>query len=236
MLAVLPLKSFALAKSRLSGVLDASLRARLMRAMACDVLEALLGCARIKRIVVLSDDLEAKKLACGYGVEWQSDRSVSCRPGLNGGLRGAAINFVSQGENAMLVVHGDLPLLTSGEIDDVVSAWEALSGPKRVALVPSADRQGTHIVLAGPPDALDFQFGPNSFALHAAQAHRKGLSLAVLNLAGAGADVDTERDLRRLTAARTVGAHTRRVLPDITNTLETSHWIEEHVPEAYFER
>mgnify|MGYP001183629231 FL=1 len=61
--AVVPVKAFASAKQRLSGVLTGSQRAELARAMLQDVIATLRATTRISRILVVTNDIEVFECA-----------------------------------------------------------------------------------------------------------------------------------------------------------------------------
>ena len=211
--AVVPLRSFHEAKQRLASALDDGARAALFRAMVRDVLAALAEVPELATAVI-TDDPEVRAEAEAGGVRVLSEAALAERPGLNGAVAGAARWVAEQGGQGVLVLHGDLPLLTAGDLRAMLDAWRALPGERRVVLAPSADQDGTNGLLAGPPDALAFSYGPGSFARHRAQAEQ-GANLKVLSLAGVAADVDNPADLTRICqAAREgrCGAHTADVL------------------------
>ncbi len=211
--AVVPLRSFHEAKQRLASLLDDAARASLFRAMVQDVLSALAAVPELATVVV-TDDAEVRAEAERFGVRVLAEAALAQAPGLNGAVAGAARWVAGQGGQAMLVLHGDLPLLSPDDLRAMLAAHRALSGERRVVLAPSADRDGTNGLLLSPPEAIGFHYGVGSFARHQAAVQGEA-ELAVLSLAGVAADVDNPSDLQRVCEAARAGhcgPHTARAL------------------------
>src|SRR5262249_23141810 len=74
--------------------------------------------------------------------------------------------------------------------------------PPSVALVPSLDGDGTNAVLASPPTALEFAFGPGSFARHKRLLQDRGIEPTIVRCPGIELDIDTPQDLALLLRGR----------------------------------
>ena len=97
-----------------------------------------------------------------------------------------------RGADALAVVLGDLPLLTS----DALSAALRTVGP--VVLARSKDGAGTNLLLRRPPRAIRPRFGTNSFAAHREEAAGKGLPVAVVDAPELAFDLDAPDDILSL--------------------------------------
>ena len=191
--AIVPLNSRSQAKTRLSSVLDAAGRANLSRWLAWRVISALHQ-AEIAHIGVVSPDDDILRWAWQSGV--QPVRQIGS--GLNAALDIGRAWATQRQADALMVVLGDLPLLTG---DDVLAlASQAADAPETPAVTMAPDRagQGTNILLLRPPDALTFAFGEDSLARHTALARAAGIEPHLMRLPGAAFDVDTPDDLREL--------------------------------------
>lgn len=181
MLAVLPVKGFAAAKSRLDGVLEPSRRAALSRAVARRVAAA---CAAAgAEVVVVTPDEEVACWAVEAGLEVLAEP-----PG--GGLDGAATAgaALARGRgSAWCIVHADLPLLTPAHLQEIAAG----ARPGTAVLAPS--RHGGTNLLAGT-QPMPFAYGPGSFHRHLAAARH--LERRVLVTVGTALDLDTPEDLR----------------------------------------
>ena len=195
---LLPLKEFAAAKQRLSGLLSAAERAHLFQAMVEDVLGVLTTHADIERVVVCSRDHSAQWLASHYDIEFL-DESMLGANDLNSAVNTAAQRLAAEGCDDLLVVHGDLPLLS---VDDISSflAQHRRAGATAVTMAPDRRRSGTNLLAWRPLPLFSVCYGVDSFALHCAQARQLEIEPTICDLSGARCDIDEPEDLLFLIA------------------------------------
>jgi len=193
-LAVVPINRLAAAKSRLAPALSGVERRELALWMAGRVLEAVKRSGAVDAIAVVSPDDEALAWARarGAGVIMQE------YGGLNAGLALAREEALARGAGALLVLLGDLPRLTPGEVTRLVSSVEHVDSAQSVVLAPDREGQGTNGLLLRPPDLLPFAYGLGSFERHRAIARAFGVEPLVVASPGLAFDVDTPADLREL--------------------------------------
>ena len=190
--ALVPLKDLILAKTRLSGVLTSIERRALAQAMVEDVLDVLSRHQHITRITLVSDDPGASMLAQKYGADCWTESSLGCR-GLNPLIQCASERLLAAGEEPLVVLHGDLPLLTGEDISHVVESQQALSG-----LIVGCDSKGvgTNLLAFNAASTPRFCFGADSCAAHIAGAKNAGVAVQILQRSGIGLDVDEAPDLQ----------------------------------------
>ncbi len=191
--AIIPAKPFALGKSRLACVLDASTRATLNRALFEHVFEvatAELGPGRVA-VVTADADLLARVQAQGaHAVREQTADD------LNVALAQATRYVASRGAPAVLVLPSDLPYLSGGDI----AVLRAAAGPAPcAAIAPDAADEGTNALLLAPPDPDFFRFGAASFAAHVEAGRTRGLATRIVRRPGLARDLDTPEDYRMFT-------------------------------------
>jgi 2-phospho-L-lactate guanylyltransferase len=207
-LAILPIKPFAAGKQRLAEELTPGPRAALAQAMFSDVLVALRRSRGVHRVVVITGDRVAQRLAAGYGASVLDD----AQQGHNAAAARAIDWAVREGEPAVLLVPGDCPLADPTEIDALIADHRG----ERTLIVPDRHGTGTNALLLTPPTILMPSFGPGSCARHAAAAAAVGALHSVTAVPTLALDVDTPEDLDALEAAlagRHGGAaHTRGML------------------------
>ena len=191
--AIVPLNSRSQAKTRLASVLNSAGRAALSRWLAQRVLGALRN-ARIASIGVVSPDDEVLRWAWRHGAQPVRQEGS----GLNAALDIGRAWATRRQADALMVVLGDLPLLTVDDVLALVSQVEEMRETPSVTMAPDRAGQGTNILLLRPPDALAFAFGEDSLARHTALARAEGIEPHVMRLPGAAFDVDTPDDLREL--------------------------------------
>ena len=207
--AILPVKSFAQAKQRLRHELAPHDRRALVEAMFADSLVALGRVAELERIVVVSGDRVAQRIAGGYGASVVEDEERGHNTAATRGIRVLVEDRIER----VLLVPGDCPLLSPVDLDSLLNH----AADERVALiVPDRHGTGTNALLLAPPDVLAPSFGPDSRRRHLADAQAAGVPAEVVELDSLALDIDTPDDLDALqrTLASTHGgaAHTRGML------------------------
>ncbi len=207
--AILPIKSFAEAKQRLREDLAAHDRRALVEAMFADALVALGRVPSLERIVVVSGDRVAQRIAGGYGANVVEDDERGHNTAAAQGIRAV----LEDGIERALLVPGDCPLLSPADLDALLTHP---TGERSALIVPDRHGTGTNALLLTPPDVLAPSFGPDSRRRHMADASAAGVPAEVVELDSLALDVDTLDDLEALrrTLERTHGgaAHTRGML------------------------
>jgi len=194
--AVLPIKTYARAKHRLSEAVDVPDRRALAEAMVGDVLATLPAVPGLDRVIaVTAEPLAASAaLEAGADVVHDPDEAGQSAAALIG-IRAA----LDAGAGRVLLVPGDCPALDAEEVGSLL----ARQGRAGVVIVPDRHGAGTNALLLSPPAVIVPSFGPGSFARHAARAHAAETVVRVAELRSLGLDVDTPDDLRALRAALT---------------------------------
>lgn len=193
MWAVVPSKQFGSAKKRLAALLSEAERTALAEVMLRDVLAALQSSEHVEGIVVVSKEPAAETFAHAYGAHYlpesESDLSLAV---VQGG------QFVaSQGAEAMLMVPGDVPLLSPQEIDELI---ERHGSAPSLTLVSDREGTGTNGLVVSPIDLIDFSYGINSFSLHSDAGHKANATVRSVVLEGLSLDIDTPEDVKELMA------------------------------------
>ena len=175
---LVPVKTFALAKGRLSDALDPLARARLAQEMAAHVVRVQQGVTT----AVCCDDVGVAEWALSVGA------SVIWVPGtdLNGAVQHGVSELRRKGYESVAVAHGDLPLAAS---------LAPLLGWVGVTLVPDRHRAGSNVISF--PTSIDFQFsyGADSMRRHVAEAVRHGCGVRIVHNPNLGWDIDYPSDL-----------------------------------------
>ncbi len=190
--AVVPLKDLSGGKQRLKPALSRNQRAGLIRAMAEDVLEALTASSAIDHVVILSNDEAVKELADAYGASLLRDDEAT---GLSGAVEKAAQHLKQLGIATMVSVHGDLPLASSADFDDVLGTRRPAPS---LTIVPSHDADGSNVMVSSPPDVVAFHYGKASLLAHLDAAGAAGIEVEICPNQNLGLDVDTPSDLKML--------------------------------------
>jgi len=187
--AVIPVKDFNQAKSRLAAILDADERRQLSRVMLRDVLAAASGATRIAGIIVVTNDPEAADLAAAVEARVLNG---TANLGPTEAVSAAARLLSAEGHAGMMSIPGDVPLSTPAEIDLVLDTHDIAPA---VSLVPDGDGGGSNAIVCSPPEVISLSFGEGSFSAHLDTAKQHGIEARVVRPPGLGLDVDHPEDL-----------------------------------------
>ena len=187
--AVLPLKGLRDAKNRLSNILSPQERAGLVTAMAQDMLSALIATPKLAGVLVISNSADIKNLVQNYPVELIPEGEEK---GLNGAISQAAKVLVSRDAVAMMVIHGDIPLVRPEDINTVL---DAIQSAPSVTITPCKQKDGTNVMVCCPPDVIAFEYGKQSYSKHILAALDKGIEPTKISNEHLAIDIDTEGDL-----------------------------------------
>ena len=202
--AILPVKSFGLAKQRLRDGLDPATREALVEAMFIDVLDSL-GQVRLDEIMVVTTSPLAQSIASASGATVLTDRETGHSDAAALGIQAAML----QGADRALLVPGDCPVLDPAEVDALLARPV---DPPAVVVVPDRHGTGTNALLLTPPDALAPSFGPGSCERHATLARERGTNVEIVAVPSLAMDIDTPEDLEALTDAPDRAGSTRQLL------------------------
>jgi 2-phospho-L-lactate/phosphoenolpyruvate guanylyltransferase len=193
--AVIPVKPFSSAKSRLAPILSSFERASLARLMFEDVLDAVSAARSLAGFAVVTCDGEAAAMASA-----RAGRVVreSGELGLTHAV-GTAFLALSGIAAGVVVVPADIPHLPSATIDAVVDR----TAQRSVTMVPAICDGGTNLLSVRPWHLLLPQFGPGSFDRHSRAALRMGARTAIHICPMASWDLDRPRDLLTFLAFNT---------------------------------
>lgn len=196
--ALVPVKSLSLGKSRLTGISD-DRRRELAVAFALDTLAAVLATPTVSEVVVVSSDPDVVAHAQRLGCTVEPDTGD-----LNGSLRAAAERLGRTRPGTVpFALCADLPALDPGDLEAALSQV----APGSASFVADHDGVGTTLYAASYA-GFDPRFGPGSCAAHRAA----GAVEVVGDLLRLRSDVDSMADLEALAAAGRLGSHTGAVL------------------------
>ena len=195
--AAVPVKAFTGAKQRTASVLTPAQREVLAATMLEDVLDRL---GRLPRAWPASWSTRSirwrRRLAERYGARVVTEGALD---GHTGAVNGMARVLAAEGQGRLLTMPGDIPRVTSAEIDAVVSSCRAAPS---FTIVPAHDELGSNAVLCAPPFSVPLRFGDDSYFPHLMAARAQGIEPTIVRLPGIGLDIDHPADLRAFMAAR----------------------------------
>ncbi len=189
-IAVLPVKRFDTAHSRLAGVLTPEQRKRLAEANFLDSLGKIRHCRTIDRTLVVSAEPGVQRQARWLG------HDVLAQSGDGGHSHAAAAGAraaIRLGADRVAMLPTDCPLLDPAEIDEHLGRT-----PRAALIVPDRHGTGTNALVLSPPDAFEPAFGRGSCARHVSRARAAGIQFALERLDSLGPDLDTPEDMTAL--------------------------------------
>jgi 2-phospho-L-lactate/phosphoenolpyruvate guanylyltransferase len=192
--AVVPVKRFALAKSRLASGVDDARRPELVAAMIADVLEAIGRARQVERTIVVSEEPRAAELAAAAGAELLSDFDDSSH---SAAAVAGMTRAETQGARCVALLPGDCPLLDPRELDRILTGVP----DHYVTVIPDRHGTGTNALVMAPPNAIEPSFGEGSCARHVEAARAAGIPYGVEEVPSLGLDLDTPADIVALTMA-----------------------------------
>ena len=186
---IIPIKSLNQAKHRLKHVLYPDERQEFFKAMFEDVLSTMMSVPDFEQVAVATVCPAAGIIAKKYGA---IVLSTSHDQGQTAAVVRSAKILDARGITSMLVIPGDVPLVTVEEIKIVLDLHEKAPS---MTIVPAQDELGSNCIALSPTIAAPLRFGPNSYFPHLETARKLGLSLQSPKLPGLGLDIDTPEDL-----------------------------------------
>ncbi|HEU0251310.1 MAG TPA: 2-phospho-L-lactate guanylyltransferase [Solirubrobacteraceae bacterium] len=208
--AILPVKRFPLAKTRLGESVTEALRLDLARAMVGDVLSSLRDCPAVEVTIVVTCEQSVAAAARYLGATVVDDtredgQSAAAELGIASAL---ADEF-----ERVVCVPGDCPALDPDELSGLLQGEGTEAG---VTIVPDRHGRGTNGLVLAPPDAISPSFGPDSRARHEQLAQAAGKEWRIAQPSSLLLDIDTGEDLatlrKRLADERVLAPRTRAVL------------------------
>ena len=192
--AIIPVKRFGAAKRRLLDALDRRQRSAVLKAMLTDVLAAVDGAAAVERIVIVTGEGRAERVALAHAQRTTTPLEVLRDPDDRGHSEAATLGIVlakARGAGCVALLPGDCPLLDPAELDAALGRMR----PDRVTVVPDRHGTGTNALLLAPADAIGPAFGPGSRDRHLDRASRRGMDAELEELDSLALDLDTPDDL-----------------------------------------
>jgi len=186
-LLVIPLKPFALAKSRLAGALNPNEREQLARALFLRSEQFFASAfAAMPRLVVTAEPEIAE--LCSPGTQILREAQPQ---GLNQAAERARDFAQIQGFSQMLIASADIALWRRSEVAALLQAGKTHD----LAIARAHDGGSNALLLRLPADGFVFAYGEHSARAHQQSAQQARLSCSVLDLPLLSRDLDLPSDL-----------------------------------------
>ena len=191
--AIVPVKTFDNAKTRLSPTLSADDRIHLSSLMLGDTLSVLISVHSLNQVVVVSGDRRAKELASRHGAKFLHEEKES---GVNSAVALANGYSLDNGSEATMVIPQDLPLL---DAVDITMACELAENENRcIVICPSLRYDGTNLLIRKPPTAIKTYYESDSYETHINAARSLGIPVKIFFSKKLMCDIDVPEDAKQL--------------------------------------
>lgn len=225
MWAAVPVKTLSESKTRLKSLLDANQREQLQLALVQGLLETLASSTEVQHTIVVTSDQQVARLARSSGAEVlpepqpssaqtdHKDPATATEPGLNAAAQSAAEYAANCGATSLLVLPGDLPLITTADVAELYERAERHA--HAVVVTPDRHGLGTNAMVSRPPGAISFAFGPGSCEEHLTRAAQAGAQAIRYVSETLALDLDTPDDVGELFLRHTARPKVQAVLDQI---------------------
>jgi 2-phospho-L-lactate/phosphoenolpyruvate guanylyltransferase len=199
--AIVPVKRFENAKTRLSSILDLDDRIRLSSLMLEDTVKILSCVPSLTQVLIVSADKRAEEIATKHGVNFLREEKEK---GVNSAVALADSYCIKEAADATVVIPQDLPLLDAVEVSRACELAENES--KCIVICPSLRYDGTNMLLRKPPSVIDTFYDTDSYNMHVKAAIKLGIPIKRLFSKTVMYDIDTPEDALQLTKEEAVAA------------------------------
>jgi len=195
---IVPIKRFSLGKQRLADHVPAEIRRELCRLMAEWVLSELALTRSINHVVVVTAESALLPSIRGYGFDLLFEQEHGMD--LNSSVSHALMQLASDGAEDACVVHSDIPLFCSKELQRVIDLHQQ-GAARKMSLVSDRVGQGSNLRLCRPVAAVPCQYGRSSAYRHEHAATSVGIQVERVFSRTLSLDLDTYDDISRIVEA-----------------------------------
>ena len=191
--AIVPVKRFENAKTRLSSVLDVHDRIHLSFLMLEDTLRILSMSHLLTKVIIVSPDKRAEELAIKHRAYFVREEKGN---GVNSAVVLADRYCINEAADATIIIPNDLPLL---EECDISKAQELAQKESHcIVICPSHRYDGTNMLLRKPPSVIATFYDSDSYNMHVKAAASLGIPIKYFFSKSLMYDIDTPEDVFRL--------------------------------------
>src|SRR5215204_1994307 len=191
--AIVPVKRFENAKTRLSPILDMDDRILLSSLMLEDTVKTLSSVRSLTQVVIVSADKRAEEMAAKHGVNFLWEEKEK---GVNAAVALAESYCIREAAEATVVIPQDLPLLDAIEVSTACQLAENQS--KCIVICPSLRYDGTNMLLRKPPSVIATFYDTDSYNMHVKAALKLGIPVKRLFSKSIMYDIYNLKDVQQI--------------------------------------
>ena len=184
--AIIPVKTFSKAKTRLS--LQQTSKEEICNLMLQEVLKTVHNCKLIDKIVLVSKDEIALKIGRQFNVVEIFDDESGVNDAIN-----LADQYISDKKfDCSVIFPQDIPIMTSPDIDNLLGF---IRHTKSVIVVPSRQFNGTNALVRCPSGLMQTKYDLGSYTHQIDAARTKTNNISIALIRRMMLDIDDESDL-----------------------------------------
>ena len=184
--AIIPVKSFTKAKTRLS--ISSEKTVDICKIMLNEVLQTISSTNKIDNTIIVSRDESAFDIGKKFNVIQVFDESES---GVNNAIS-LADDYISDSEfDTSVILPQDIPFFNTVDLDNLFSFFQKNS----VIIVPSRHFNGTNALLRNPAKIMTTRYDEGTYKSHLDQAKSSNIDLSLLLIRRLMLDIDAKDDI-----------------------------------------
>lgn len=191
--AIVPVKNFERAKSRLASLLTVKERIKLSELFLDNTLNTLTKTPVISQAVIVSSDKRAEEIVKKYDAIFLGEKKDQ---GVNAAVALADTYISEYAVGASIVIPQDLPLLLPEDIECICTA--AQKHERCVVICPSSRFDGSNALLRRPPLLMKTHYDNDSYNIHIKNAKASNASIKIIHIKRIMIDIDTIEDIVKL--------------------------------------
>jgi len=184
--AIIPVKSFSKAKTRLS--ISSEKTVDICKIMLNEVLQTISSTNKIDNTIIVSRDESAFDIGKKFNVIQVFDESES---GVNNAIS-LVDDYISDSEfDTSVILPQDIPFFNTVDLDNLFSFFQKNS----VIIVPSRHFNGTNALLRNPAKIMTTRYDEGTYKSHLDQAKSSNIDLSLLLIRRLMLDIDAKDDI-----------------------------------------
>ena len=184
--AIIPVKSFSKAKTRLS--ISSEKTVDICKIMLNEVLQTISSTNKIDNTIIVSRDESAFDIGKKFNVIQVFDESES---GVNNAIS-LVDDYISDSEfDTSVILPQDIPFFNTFDLDNLFSFFQKNS----VIIVPSRHFNGTNALLRNPAKIMTTRYDEGTYKSHLEQAKSGNIDLSLLLIRRLMLDIDAKDDI-----------------------------------------
>ena len=184
--AIIPVKSFSKAKTRLS--ISSEKTVDICKIMLNEVLQTISSTNKIDNTIIVSRDESAFDIGKKFNVIQVFDESES---GVNNAIS-LVDDYISDSEfDTSVILPQDIPFFNTVDLDNLFSFFQKNS----VIIVPSRHFNGTNALLRNPAKIMTTRYDEGTYKSHLDQAKSSKIDLSLLLIRRLMLDIDAKVDI-----------------------------------------